>query len=43
MRRTGVFGDYSFTSTDHNGYPQDGVIMSLANSQKDGAFILAPS
>ncbi len=38
----GVFGDYSFTPADHNGYPQDGVVMSLANSQKDGAFNLAP-
>ena len=38
----GVFGDYTFTATDHNGYPQDGVVMSLANSQKDGAFNLAP-
>ena len=38
----GVFGDYSFTPTDHNGYPQGGVVMSEANSQKDGAFTLAP-
>jgi branched-chain amino acid transport system substrate-binding protein len=38
----GVFGDYSFTPTDHNGYPQGGVVMSQANSQKDGAFKLAP-
>ena len=39
----GVFGAYSFSSTDHNGYPQDGVVMSQANSQKDGAFNLAPT
>lgn len=39
----GVFGAYSFSPTDHNGYPQDGVVMSLANSQKDGAFLLAPA
>ena len=38
----GVFGAYSFSPTDHNGYPQDGVVMSRANSQKDGAFVLAP-
>ena len=38
----GVFGAYSFSPTDHNGYPQDGVVMSQANSQKDGAFTLAP-
>ncbi len=39
----GVFGAYSFSPTDHNGYPQEGVVMSLANSQKDGAFVLAPA
>jgi len=39
----GVFGAYSFSPTDHNGYPQDGVVMSQANSQKDGAFVLAPA
>ena len=39
----GVFGAYSFSPTDHNGYPQDGVVMSQANSQKDGAFVLAPT
>ena len=38
----GAFGDYTYTPTDHNGYPQDGVVMSEANSQKDGAFTLAP-
>ena len=38
----GVFGEYSFSPTDHNGYPQDGVVMSKADSQKDGAFSLAP-
>lgn len=39
----GVFGAYSFSPTDHNGYPQDGVVMSRANSQRDGAFVLAPA
>ncbi len=39
----GVFGAYSFSATDHNGYPQEGVVMSQANSQKDGAFVLAPA
>ncbi|MGI4955437.1 MAG: ABC transporter substrate-binding protein [Janthinobacterium lividum] len=38
----GVFGAYSFSDTDHDGYPQEGVVMSQANSQKDGAFVLAP-
>lgn len=38
----GIFGDYSFSPTNHNGYPQQDVVMSRANSQKDGAFALAP-
>ena len=38
----GLFGDYSFTAQQHNGYPTDEVVMSKANSQKDGAFALAP-
>jgi branched-chain amino acid transport system substrate-binding protein len=38
----GVFGTYSWTPTQHNGYPTKEVVMSQANSQKDGAFKLAP-
>ena len=38
----GIFGDYTFSPTDHNGYPQGDVVMSLANSQREGAFALAP-
>ena len=38
----GVFGDYTFTATDHNGYPERDVVMSVANTQRDGAFSLAP-
>ena len=38
----GIFGDYTFSTTSHNGYPQDDVVMSLANSQREGAFALAP-
>ena len=38
----GYFGDYSFSPTDHNGYPTDEVVMSAANSAKNGAFALAP-
>ena len=37
-----IFGSYSFTPEQHNGYPQNEVVMSRANSQKDGAFALAP-
>ncbi len=38
----GYFGDYTFSPTDHNGYPTDEVVMSAANSAKNGAFALAP-
>ena len=38
----GVFGDYTYSPTEHNGYPQNDVVMSRADSQKDGAFMLAP-
>jgi branched-chain amino acid transport system substrate-binding protein len=38
----GIFGDYSFSPQQHNGYPTEEVIMSAANSQRDGAYALAP-
>jgi branched-chain amino acid transport system substrate-binding protein len=38
----GIFGTYSWTPEQHNGYPTSEVVMSQANSQKDGAFKLAP-
>ncbi|MBV8095266.1 MAG: ABC transporter substrate-binding protein [Acetobacteraceae bacterium] len=38
----GLFGDYTFTPEQHNGYPTDEVVMSRANSQRDGAYALAP-
>ena len=38
----GYFGDYSFSASQHNGYPTDEVVMSAANSAKTGAFALAP-
>jgi branched-chain amino acid transport system substrate-binding protein len=38
----GVFGDITFTADQHNGYPDDEVVMVEANSLKDGAFNLAP-
>jgi ABC-type branched-subunit amino acid transport system substrate-binding protein len=38
----GVFGAYTWTPEQHNGYPTKDVVMSQANSQKDGAFKLAP-
>jgi branched-chain amino acid transport system substrate-binding protein len=38
----GLFGQYTYTPTEHNGYPTADVVMSKANSMKDGAFALAP-
>ncbi len=38
----GVFGGYTFSADNHNGYPQADVVMSRANSQRDGTFALAP-
>ncbi|MEJ1975758.1 MAG: ABC transporter substrate-binding protein [Acetobacteraceae bacterium] len=37
----GIYGDYSYTAEDHNGYPDSGVVMSQANSFRDGAFKIA--
>jgi branched-chain amino acid transport system substrate-binding protein len=41
-RYPGVFGDITFTADEHNGYPDDEVVMVEANSLKDGGFNLAP-
>jgi branched-chain amino acid transport system substrate-binding protein len=41
-KHPGLFGTYTFTPQQHNGYPTDEVVMSRANSQRDGAFALAP-
>jgi branched-chain amino acid transport system substrate-binding protein len=38
----GVYGDISFTPDEHNGYPDNQVVMVEANSLKGGAFNLAP-
>ena len=38
----GLFGTFSFTPQQHNGYPTNEVVMSVANSQRDGAYSLAP-
>lgn len=39
---TGLFGHYTFTPEQHNGYPDADVIMALSNSLHDGAYKLAP-
>ncbi len=38
----GVYGDLTFTPGQHNGYPDDEVVMCQANSFREGAFKLAP-
>ena len=38
----GVYGDLTFTPEQHNGYPDDEVVMAQANSFHEGAFKLAP-
>jgi branched-chain amino acid transport system substrate-binding protein len=38
----GVYGDITFTPDQHDGYPDDEVVMVEANSLRDGAFNLAP-
>ena len=38
----GIYGDYTYTPQNHDGYPGSDVVMSAANSGKDGAFKLAP-
>ena len=38
----GLYGTYSFSPTNHNGFHGDEVVMQKANSQRDGAFALAP-
>jgi branched-chain amino acid transport system substrate-binding protein len=38
----GIYGDITFSPDQHNGYPDDEVVMVEANSLKDGAFNLAP-
>src|SRR6266567_7149373 len=34
----GVYGDISFTADQHDGYPDDEIVMVEANSLKEGAF-----
>jgi branched-chain amino acid transport system substrate-binding protein len=38
----GVYGDIHFSPEQHNGYPDEQVVMVEANSLKSGAFKLAP-
>lgn len=38
----GLFADYTFSLTQHNGFPTDELVMSQADSERDGAYALAP-
>jgi len=38
----GLFADYTFSPTQHNGFPSDELVMSVASSEHDGAYALAP-
>ncbi|MDT7952159.1 MAG: ABC transporter substrate-binding protein [Acetobacteraceae bacterium] len=38
----GLFATYTFSKDQHNGMPQSDLVMSEANSQKQGAYKLAP-
>ena len=38
----GVYGSITWTPEQHNGFPNEEVVMCEANSLKDGAFTLAP-
>jgi branched-chain amino acid transport system substrate-binding protein len=38
----GIYGDIAFSSEQHNGYPDEEIVMVEANSLKNGAFKLAP-
>ncbi|MBV9863077.1 MAG: ABC transporter substrate-binding protein [Alphaproteobacteria bacterium] len=38
----GLYGDITWTPEQHDGFPNDEVVMCQANSLRDGAFKLAP-
>jgi branched-chain amino acid transport system substrate-binding protein len=38
----GYFGNYTFSPTQHNGYPTEEIVMSEASTAKNGTFALAP-
>ncbi len=38
----GIYGTFTWTPEQHNGYPDDEVVMCAANSFREGAFNLAP-
>jgi branched-chain amino acid transport system substrate-binding protein len=38
----GYFGNYTFSATEHNGLDVKSIVMSVANSGKNGMFKMAP-
>jgi branched-chain amino acid transport system substrate-binding protein len=38
----GLYGSYTFSPQEHNGYPTEDVVMSAANTSRDGALDIAP-
>ena len=38
----GIYGTVTWTPEQHNGFPDQEVVMCAVNSLKDGAFDLAP-
>jgi branched-chain amino acid transport system substrate-binding protein len=38
----GVYGTYSWSAKQRNGFPDSGMAMNTANTFKDGSFKLAP-
>lgn len=38
----GVYGTYNWSAKQHNGFPDSGMAMNVANTFKDGSFKLAP-
>jgi branched-chain amino acid transport system substrate-binding protein len=41
-RWPGIYGTVTFTPEEHNGFPNEEVVMCEVNSLRDGAFNLAP-
>jgi branched-chain amino acid transport system substrate-binding protein len=38
----GVYASYTWTPTDHNGFPDRNIVVNLANTFKDGSYDAAP-
>jgi branched-chain amino acid transport system substrate-binding protein len=38
----GAYADYTWTPTDHNGFPDSAMVMNKANTFRDGSFDRAP-